>query len=419
MEEFQAMEEDEDLVEVAPRTIRSLPQIHFSNTPMLSSILKAQRTPKPSVKKTTADNLRPFQPRHPSSSRHRRSHTPQTPTHALISRPYRKQSDHGPRWQPTSASKQRFRAPQCPNQTLPISEDSECSPNTLREDDFGREVHRRRPFQSQPTSSPREVASPSSSTLIQSPVKNGTAAQTFSFNSGYGAGTEFKPSQQLPGPRLSHRVEARMMSDYVNPSNEIVSSEPTTERTYISVNLSQGPGPHKRRRNTQVSAEVVRKLSDSPTPDKAKRQKKNEHVPGRRMPTPELLSDQEQPFDPSEVESSSSRWAIRTAPILPPSPRTPTRLNPNSLESPANSPPGPIIDSEYVRSTGSASSLAMSTNATQSRTPSPRTLAANNEEESMRGPSLSKQEIKAWADQVPEVKLEHRVSRSVCRRRSV
>ena len=228
MEEFQAMEEDENLVEVAPRTIRSLPQIHFSNTPMLSSILKAQRTPKPSVKKTTADNLRPFQPRHPSSPRHRRSHTPQTPTHALISRPYRKHSDHGPRWQPTSASKQRFRAPQCPNQTLP-----------------------------------------------------------------------------------------------------------------------------------------------------------------------------------------SSRWAIRTAPILPPSPRTATRLNPNSLESPANSPPGPIIDSEYVRSTGSASSLAMSTNATQSRTPSPRTLAANNEEESMRGPSLSKQEIKAWADQVPEVKLGHRVSRSV------
>ena len=119
----------------------------------------------------------------------------------------------------------------------------------------------------------------------------GTAAQTFSFNLGHGAATEFKASQQLPGPRISHRVEERVMSDYDNPRNEIVSSEPTTERSYISVNLSQGSGPHKRRRNTQVSAELVRKLSDTPTPYKAKRQKKNEHVPDRRTPAPELLSD--------------------------------------------------------------------------------------------------------------------------------
>ena len=434
VEEFQAMEEDENLAEVASRTLAPLPQLYFSpHTPMLSSVLKAQHTPKPSVKKTTADNLRTFQPRYPSSPRHRRSHTSQTPTQALpISKTYRKPSDSGPRWQPTSVSKQRFRAPQCPNQTLPISEDSEYSLNTLSEDDFGRKVYCRRPFQSRPISSPREVASPSSSTLIQSPssprevaslssstliqspVKFGTAAQTFSFNLGSGAATEFKASQQLPGPRVSHHVEERVLSDYDNPSNEIISSEPTAERTYISVNLSEGPGPHKRRRNTQVSAEAVRKLSDRPTPYKAKRQKKNEHVPGRRTPAPELLSDQEQPLDSSAVASRSSRRAIRTAPIPPPSPRTPTRLNPNPLESPANSLPRPTMECEYAPSIDSASSLPMSPNTTQSRIPSPRTLAANNEEESMRGSSLIKQEeIKEWADKLPKLIVAHHESRLV------
>ena len=247
VEEFQAIEEDKNLVEVAPRIIGPLPQLHFSNTPMLSSVLKAQRTPKPSVKRTV-DNLQPFQPRHSLSPRHRRSHTPQTPTQAfLISRTYRKPLDHSLRWQSTSTSKQRFRAPQYPNQTLPISEDSECSLNTLGGDNFGRKVYRHRLFQFRPTSSPREVASPSSFTLVQSPVKFGTAAQTFSFDFRYGAATEFKASQQLPGP---HRVDKRVMSHYNDPSNEVVLYEPTAERTYFSVNLGQGPRAHKRRRNT-------------------------------------------------------------------------------------------------------------------------------------------------------------------------
>ena len=413
VEEFQAIEEDKNLLEVAPRTFGRLPQLHFSNTPILSSVLKAQRTPKPSVKKT-ADNLRLFQPRHSLGPRHRRSHTPQTPTQTFpISKPYRNLSDHGPRWQPTSASKQRFRAPQCPNQTLPISEDSECSLNTLGEDDFGRKVYHRRLLQSRPISSPREVASASSSTLIQSPVSFGTAAQTFSFDFGYGAATEFKASQQLPGLRISHRVDDRMMSDYDNPRNEIVSFEPTTERSYI-FNLSQEPEPHKRRRNTKVSAEVVRKLSDRPTPHKAKRQKDIEHVPDRCTPAPELLDDQKQPLDSSEVKSSSSRRATRTVPILPPSPRTPTRLNPNSLEAPANSPPRQAMDSECARSLDSASILPMSPNGTQLRTPSPRTLAVYNEEESMRGSSLiNQEEIKEWADKVPKLILAHRMSKSL------
>ena len=159
---------------------------------------------------------------------------------------------------------------------------------------------------------------------------------------------------------------------------------------------------------------MVRKLSDRPTPHKAKRQKKYEHVPDRWTPAPELLGDHKQLLDLLEVKSSSSHRATRTAPILPPSPRTPTRLNPNSLEAPADSPPGPTMDSEHARSTGSASILPMSPNATKSRTPSLCTLAANNEEESMRGSSLiGQEEIKEWADKVPKLILAHRVSRLV------
>ena len=80
-EDYQDMEEDNNLVEVGPRILAPLPEIHFSpHAPMLSSVLGARRTPKYSVKNTTADNLRPCQYRHPSSPRHRRSHAPQTPT---------------------------------------------------------------------------------------------------------------------------------------------------------------------------------------------------------------------------------------------------------------------------------------------------------------------------------------------------
>lgn len=42
---------------------------------------------------------------------------------------------------------------------------------------------------------------------------SGLEAQAFSFNSGYGAAAELKASLQLPGPRVSHRVEERVMSD--------------------------------------------------------------------------------------------------------------------------------------------------------------------------------------------------------------
>ena len=62
-EEYQDREEDDNLVEVAPRILAPLPETRFSpHTPVLSSVLKAQCTPKPSVWKTTADNLRPFRP---------------------------------------------------------------------------------------------------------------------------------------------------------------------------------------------------------------------------------------------------------------------------------------------------------------------------------------------------------------------
>ena len=56
---------------------------------------------------------------------------------------------------------------------------------------------------------------------------------------------------------------------------------------------------------TPVLAEVFREPSDRATLYIyiAKRQKKKQHVPGRRTPAPELLSDREQPLNLSEVES--------------------------------------------------------------------------------------------------------------------
>ena len=190
-QEWEDIEEDENLVEVTPRTLAPLLEIRFSpDTPMLSSVLKMERTPKPSIKKTTAG---PFQPRHPLSARHRRSHTPQTPTQALPILPtYRKRSYPIPRWEPTSVSKQCFRGTQGPNQTLPysalygfpssldhppiytskpptqalsISEEGGYSQNILGEDDIGRKAYLRSPIQFRPQSSPREVANISSSTL--------------------------------------------------------------------------------------------------------------------------------------------------------------------------------------------------------------------------------------------------------------
>ena len=47
-EEYQEMEEDDNRVKVTPRKLAPLPEMRFSpRTPMLSSVLKAQRTPKP------------------------------------------------------------------------------------------------------------------------------------------------------------------------------------------------------------------------------------------------------------------------------------------------------------------------------------------------------------------------------------
>ncbi len=47
-EEYQEMEQDENRGKVTPRKVAPLPEMLFSpQTPMLSSVLKAQRTPKP------------------------------------------------------------------------------------------------------------------------------------------------------------------------------------------------------------------------------------------------------------------------------------------------------------------------------------------------------------------------------------
>ena len=173
--------------------------------------------------------------------------------------------------------------------------------NTLGENVPNRTAYTRGPSQSPPTSSLREIAGPSSSSLAQSPKISG----------------------------LENRTPYRD-----NPSNEIISSEPILERTHNSVNVSQESGPHSRRPFSQVSPADSRKLSDSANLHIAKRQRQNQHGPGRRTSAPELLSDQEQPLDLSEVKSRSRRSATKTAPILPPSPRTPASLNSSSLESP-------------------------------------------------------------------------------------